>query len=107
MELDTIAKRMNALGNETRLSVFRVLVRAGPEGVSVGQVQKHLDLPASTLTHHLHRLIGAGLARQKRRGTILMCCADFEAMTGTFQFFAEECCAASDNSKIRTLEICS
>ncbi len=107
MELNTIAKRMNALGNETRLAVFRALVRAGPEGVSVGQVQKHLDLPASTLTHHLHRLIGAGLARQNRRGTLLMCCADFEAMTGTFQFFVNECCAETDNSKNEILEICS
>jgi len=95
MDLQDIAKCMNALGNETRLAVFRMLVRAGPGGVPVGRIQKTLGVPASTLTHHLHRLINSGLARQKRRGTVLMCFADFEAMTGAFQFFIDECCADS------------
>ncbi len=104
MELDVIAKRMNALGNETRLAVFRVLVRAGPDGVPVGRVQKALGLPASTLTHHLHRLIGAGLAHQERKGTILTCYANFEKMTATFLFFANECCVEASANKITEKE---
>ncbi|MCF6321532.1 MAG: winged helix-turn-helix domain-containing protein [Rhizobiaceae bacterium] len=106
MEVSAIAKRMNALGNETRLAVFRALVRAGPNGVSVGRIRNSLNIPASTLTHHLHRLIDAGLACQKRQGTLLMCFAEFEAMTGTFQFFVNECCAEASDGKVRKLENC-
>ncbi len=93
MKQKIIAKRMKSLGSETRLAVFSELMRAGIDGVPVGQVQKKLNVPASTLTHHLHKLIDAGLAHQERKGAVLMCFANFEAMMGTFQFFANNCCA--------------
>ncbi len=92
MDLTEIAKRLGALGNPTRLQIYRVLVRAGQEGLSVGAVQEKVGIPASTLTHHLQRLMAAGLVVQARRGTSLICHADFEVMAETFEMFASECC---------------
>jgi DNA-binding transcriptional ArsR family regulator len=93
MTLHDIAKRMAALGNETRLGIYRLLVRAGENGLPVTSVQKRLDVPASTLSHHLHKLIEVGLVHQDRRGTSLICRADYCVMEQTFYFFARECCA--------------
>lgn len=93
MNSEEIANRMRALGNASRLAVYRTLVRAGKKGLPVTQVQQRVGIPASTLTHHLHKLIEVGLVRQVREGTRLICHADYEAMIATFDMFARECCA--------------
>ncbi|MFK8000643.1 MAG: ArsR/SmtB family transcription factor [Polyangiales bacterium] len=90
--MKTIADRMAALGNETRLSIYRLLVRAGQSGRSVSDVREHLEMPASTLSHHLHKLIRVGLVQQERQGTTLICRADYSVMAATFDVFAQECC---------------
>ena len=80
--------------------VFRLLVRAGPEGVPVGRIQKSLDIPGSTLSHHIQRLVGAGLAHQEREGAELICSADFGAMRAIIDYLEDECCAdAAEESK--------
>ena len=61
MKVEKAAKQLEALGNPTRLQVYRALVRAGPAGLPVGRLQEKLRVPASTLSHHLHRLILTGL----------------------------------------------
>jgi len=96
MTLEEIAKRMAALGNETRLSIYRLLVRAGDRGLPVTSVQQRLGVPASTLSHHLHKLIEVELVAQERRGTTLICHADYTVMEQTFRFFAIECCVDDD-----------
>ncbi len=93
MNVQEMAKKLHALGNPTRLAVFLRLVRAGRDGIPVGGVQKALGLPGSTLTHHLQRLIAAGLAYQERHGTVLICKADFEAMEDIIISLNNECCA--------------
>lgn len=93
MTLQDIAKKMAALGNETRLSIYRTLVRAGESGLPVTSIQKRLHVPASTLSHHLHKLIEVDLVQQERRGTSLICRANYSAMEQTFDLFASECCA--------------
>ncbi|MDO2421329.1 helix-turn-helix domain-containing protein (plasmid) [Klebsiella pneumoniae] len=60
MDLNTAANALRELGHPTRLSIYRELVRAGHEGLPVGELQKHLEIPASTLSHHLSALISAG-----------------------------------------------
>ena len=60
MNLETAADQLEALGNPTRLRVYRILVRAGREGLPVGRLQSRLAIAASTLSHHLKRLIEAG-----------------------------------------------
>ena len=96
MTLADIAKKMAAIGNETRLEVYRLLVRAGDNGLAVTSIQQRLGVPASTLSHHLHKLIQVGLVQQERQGTTLICRADYTAMQQTFEMFASECCADDD-----------
>ena len=78
MNLEDAAKQLNALGNPTRLQVCRMLVRAGDAGLSVRQLRERLDIAASTLSHHLDRLIWTGLVTEKRR--TLICRANFRAI---------------------------
>ncbi len=96
MNLDHIAARLEALGNPTRLAVYRILVRAGPDGAPVGDVQARTAVPRSTLSHHLHRLIAVGLVTQERQGTTLICRAEPAAMRDTLGFLLDECCADAD-----------
>lgn len=91
-ELEATADCLEALGNSTRLSIYRLLVRAGPEGLPVGAIQEALGVPASTLTHHLNRLVWVGLVRQKRRGRQLLCSANFECLERMMDFMQRECC---------------
>ena len=72
MKLDDAAARLEALGNPTRLKIYRTLVRAGEEGMPVGRLQERLDIAASTLSHHLKALVGVGLVTQTREGTTLV-----------------------------------
>jgi DNA-binding transcriptional ArsR family regulator len=92
MNMNDISQRMAALGSATRLEIYRLLVRAGDGGMVVADIQRRLDIPASTLSHHLHRLLRVGLASQERRGVSLVCRADYAVMRETFDLFARECC---------------
>lgn len=84
---------MEALGSPTRLQIYRLLVRAGDAGMAVGKLQERLGMPASTLSHHLHRLILTGLVSQERQATTLICRANYPAMNELMGFLADECCA--------------
>jgi ArsR family transcriptional regulator len=102
MDIAKISKRLEALGNPTRLSAYRLLVRAGEEGLAVGDLQDRLDIPASTLSHHLHKLIAVGLVDQERRSTMLICHVNYGAMQETLGFLVDECCAdACADAEIR------
>ena len=98
MKLDLAAKQLEALGNPTRLEVFRTLVRAGEPGLPVGRLQHKLRIAASTLSHHLHRLIQTGLVTQERQSTTLICRAHYPAMNALLGFLADECCADTRES---------
>jgi DNA-binding transcriptional ArsR family regulator len=93
MDIDRIAARLEALGNPTRLEIYRHLVRAGPAGLAVGDVQERVGVPRSTLSHHLHKLIAVDLVTQERQGTTLICRAEFDVMHATMGFLERECCA--------------
>ncbi|MDJ1157617.1 metalloregulator ArsR/SmtB family transcription factor [Chelatococcus sp. SYSU_G07232] len=93
MKLEQAARQLEALGKPTRLEVYRTLVRAGPNGLPVGRIQERLGIPASTLSHHLHRLILTGLVTQERQATTLICRANFPAMNELLGFLADQCCA--------------
>lgn len=88
-----VARSLAALGHETRLSVYRLLVRAGHDGLNVGEIGGHLDMAPSTLAHHLRALVDAGLVVQERRGREIVNRADFGTMQGTVSFLTSECCA--------------
>ncbi|MCC5976798.1 MAG: helix-turn-helix transcriptional regulator [Salinarimonas sp.] len=92
-ELTRMAGQLEALGHPTRLALYRLLVRAGPDGTPVGRLQDALGIPASTLSHHLSKLVGQGLVTRERQATTLICRADFPAMNGLVGFLHDECCA--------------
>jgi DNA-binding transcriptional ArsR family regulator len=92
MKIEKAAKQLEALGNPTRLQVYRMLVRAGGGGLPVGSLQEKLGIAASTLSHHLHRLILTGLVSQERQATTLICRASYTAMDGLVGFLVDECC---------------
>jgi DNA-binding transcriptional ArsR family regulator len=87
-----IARSLAALGHESRLAICRLLVRAGDEGLNVGEIGTHLGQPPSTLAHHLRALVDAGLVIQERRGREVVTRADYDAMRRTMSFLTAECC---------------
>lgn len=87
------ANRLSALGNETRIRLFRALVRAGRSGLTVGELQRRLQVPASTLAHHITALVRADLVLQERQGREVVCRAGFDAVTALVGYLTEACCA--------------
>lgn len=92
MKLDDAAAYLEALGNPTRLRIYRTLVRAGEEGMPVGKLQDRIDIAASTLSHHLKTLVGVGLVTQTREGTTLICQTNYPMMRSLIGYMLEECC---------------
>ena len=93
MKIEIAAAQMEALGNPTRLSIYRLLVRAGDSGMPVGKLQLKLDIAPSTLSHHVKRLVDVNLVSQERQATTLICRANYRSMNGLIGFLSEECCA--------------
>lgn len=94
-----MARLLAALGHEARLAIYRLLVRAGDEGLNVGEIGAHLRMPASTLSHHLTSLVDAGLVIQERQGRQVINRADYDAMRRTVSFLTAECCAGVSSVK--------
>jgi DNA-binding transcriptional ArsR family regulator len=99
MKLDDAAAHLEALGNPTRLKIYRALVRAGDAGLAVGRLQDKLKIAPSTLSHHIKTLMVVGLISQVRDATTLVCHANFDVMRGLVDFLVAECCADVAESK--------
>ncbi|WP_370592411.1 ArsR/SmtB family transcription factor [Qipengyuania sp. YIM B01966] len=83
---------LQALGHETRLSVFRMLVKAGPDGLMAGEIAQGCGVPASTMSHHLADLERAGLATSQRESRVIRYRADYAGMRQLLAFLMEDCC---------------
>ena len=92
MKLENAAKQLEALGNLTRLAIYRSLVQAGPVGRPVGDIREELDIPASTLSHHIAKLVNTGLLTQERDSRSLVCRVDYENMDSLMAFMVQNCC---------------
>ncbi len=92
MELDYAARCLDKLGNPIRLEIIRLLVRAGPDGLSVGALKAHLSIAASTLSHHILHLASAGLIRKRRRGRVLCCTPNYDLLHALVAMLTDECC---------------
>jgi DNA-binding transcriptional ArsR family regulator len=101
MRIEDAASRLEALGNPTRLRIYRALVKAGDPGLSVGKLQGRLGVPPSTLSHHLKTLIIVGLITQERDATTLICRANYPVMRGLVGFLVDQCCTEADCASIR------
>jgi ArsR family transcriptional regulator len=93
MEHKSATHALAALGHATRLSVFRLLVQAGPGGRLAGEIATELALPGATLSFHLKELAAAGLVGAEPRGRSICYRAHFEAMEGLIAYLTENCCA--------------
>ena len=94
-DLDQIAKyadMFSAMGTEARLRIMQLLLSAHPEGLVVGEIQQELDIPNSTLSHHLDKLRNEGLVKVQRESTFLRYTANTEALQELLQFLYAECC---------------
>jgi len=91
-KLDRHAEQLSALGHPVRLKILRFVVQAGPEGAPAGDIQTHVDLPASTLSHHLKRLSDAGVLSSRSEGTFLFYAADYTALRILTDYLWEDCC---------------
>ncbi|MFQ5756354.1 MAG: ArsR/SmtB family transcription factor [Acidiferrobacterales bacterium] len=96
MEDSLIIVALAALAQETRLSIFRLLVQEGPRGLPAGDVGHRLGIPANALSFHLNRLRSAGLITAQRNGRQIIYAVDFEATQSFMKFLTENCCARSD-----------
>ena len=91
------AEGFAALGNRARLRLLRLLVRAGSEGLTVGDIGRRMEMPPSTLAHHLAALVRAGLVAQEKRGREVICVADYRAIRGAAAYLTESCCAGFED----------
>jgi DNA-binding transcriptional ArsR family regulator len=91
-KLDHHAEQLSALGHPIRLSILRFVVQAGADGAAAGEIQSHVDLPASTLSHHLKRLVDAGLMKTRGEGTFHYYSAEYPALRALTDYLWEDCC---------------
>ena len=92
MKLEKAAHQLESLGNATRLKIYRMLVRSGEAGLPVGRLQEKIGIAGSTLSHHMKRLVEAGLVTQERQATTLICRAHYPSMNALIGFLVDECC---------------
>ncbi len=91
-KLERHAEQLSALGHPVRLSILRFVVQSGREGAAAGDIQAQVELPASTLSHHLKRLVEAGLLTARGEGTFHYYAADFGALRTLTDYLWEDCC---------------
>ena len=92
MEMTRAVQSLGALAQASRLSIFRLLVAAGPAGMAAGSIGEKLDLPPATLSFHLAGLTRAGLAQSRQDGRFVIYSADFEGMGRLLAYLTEDCC---------------
>ena len=92
MQIEFAAKRLAELGHTTRLEIFRYLIKGGRNGVPVGEIQSALNVPGSTLSHHISRLVSVGLVEQRREGRTLYCVPQYDELDALIEFLRDECC---------------
>ena len=90
MQLEEVAKAMKELGHPTRLFIFKHLVKAGEQGLPVGDLQKQLAIPSSTLSHHISALVSVGLVKQNRESRSLICVSQYDKLESSVYFISEE-----------------
>lgn len=100
METDKVLEALTALAHSVRLSVFRALVQAGPEGLPAGRIAELMDMPASSLSFHLKELYRAGLLASRQDGRSIIYSARYETMNELLGYLTENCCGGNPCSPI-------
>jgi len=97
-KLERHAEQLSALGHPVRLRILRFVVKAGDRGHAAGDIQAHVELAASTLSHHLKRLVDAGLMSTRGEGTFHFYAADYRALRAMTDYVWEDCCKRGQGS---------
>jgi ArsR family transcriptional regulator len=105
MELDVAAKVFAELGNRTRLDILRLLIKAGPDGLAIGEIQEHLEIPASTLAFHMRGIVAAGLVSQEKLGRVVLCRPCFDRINEAVAFLKKECCVGVREKTARSKKV--
>ncbi|PCI87989.1 MAG: transcriptional regulator [Hyphomicrobiales bacterium] len=92
MKQQNAAQILHALGHDARLELFRLLVRAGDEGLNIGQIGKQLNMPASTLAHHISTLVKANVITQHQNGRETINIANFKLVQSMADYLFNDCC---------------
>jgi len=101
MPIEEVASSFAALGSEQRLTVLLTLVRAGPDGLTIGELGDRSGVTGSTLTHHMRILVQAGLVRQAKQGRQIICVgAAYDKVGALSNFLLSQCCADSPEDRI-------
>lgn len=93
MEISSVIESFSALAQETRLEVYRLLVRQEPEGLAAGEIARQLSVPPATMSAHLAVLSRAGLVVSRREGRLIIYRANLNHMQETIRFLVSDCCA--------------
>jgi ArsR family transcriptional regulator, arsenate/arsenite/antimonite-responsive transcriptional repressor len=104
MEIKTAVTALGALAQETRLSIYRMLVEAGPEGVAAGRIGEALEVPGATLSFHLKELARAGLVSAKQEKQFIYYAADFKRMAELMTFLTKNCCQGMPQECLTVVE---
>lgn len=96
MKQPQVIEALSALAQDSRLEVFRLLVRKGPAGLAAGEIARQLGVPNSSLSFHLSQLQDAGLVSQRRHGRSLIYSADYARMNALMAFLTENCCEGEE-----------
>ncbi len=100
MDAPQVVTALGALGQETRLALFRLLVERGPDGLPAGVIAERLGIPPSSLTFHLQHLHRAGLVTQRRLHRQLIYAADYATMNGLLLFLTDNCCGRGAAARV-------
>lgn len=102
MEIFTAVEALSALAHETRLEIFRLLVRTGPAGLAVGQITEQIKIPPATMSFHLSHLQKAGLLASRRESRQIIYTANYQVMGALMAFLTENCCQEGTQSQTKT-----
>jgi DNA-binding transcriptional ArsR family regulator len=100
METNNAIAALAALAQESRLAAFRLLVQAGPQGLSASRIAETLSIPASSLSFHLKELTHAGLVVPRQEGRFIIYAARFDTMTALLGFLTDNCCGGNPCSPV-------
>lgn len=100
LETKQVITALGALAQESRLGVFRLLVRTGPSGMAASKIAEQLGIPPSSLSFHLKELTYAGLIAPRQEGRFVIYAANFEVMNGLLGYLTENCCGGNPCSPV-------
>jgi ArsR family transcriptional regulator len=104
MEISSAVTALAALAQETRLSIFRLLVEAGPDGIAAGRIAEALEVPGATLSFHLKELARAGLVSSRHERQFIYYAVDFERMAELMTFLTQNCCQGMPEKCLTVVE---